>query len=111
MKEEDMTYDMMVRNICCGLDNLQVICSIPAKLNDGKPSCHTIKTNEENFIRNVLADEYRSGKIDMSGIQARITELREEYRSYLAEKERIRLEKLKRKLEREAKKNKKKGGK
>lgn len=107
MKEGDMSYDLMVKNICCGLENLQVICSTPKKIaKDGKPSCHNTKTNEENFIRDILSEECRSGKVDMGAIPFRIIELKEQYKSYLAEKEKLRLEKLKRKADKEAKKKK-----
>lgn len=51
-KESDTSYDEMVRGIFCRKENLQVLCSTPLKfLPKGKQSCHRIKTNEENFIR------------------------------------------------------------
>jgi hypothetical protein len=105
MKEEDMSYDLMVRNICCGIDNLQVICSTPKKITkDGRPSCHSVKTNEENFIRDILSEERDSGKIGLDKISDRIKELKDEYKLHLIKKENLRLEKLKRKADREAKK-------
>jgi 5-methylcytosine-specific restriction endonuclease McrA len=52
----EMTYDELVRGIFCGLDNLQVLCSTPMKLNGGKPSCHKMKTDKENYIRRRFKD-------------------------------------------------------
>lgn len=105
MREEDMSYDLMVRNICCGLDNLQVICSTPKKVTkDGKPSCHSTKTKEENFIRSILSEEHHSGKVKISEVEARVAELKELYKTHLADKERERLEKIKRRQDRESRK-------
>lgn len=111
-KEDRMTVDEIARGIFCGLDNLQVICSTPKKLSkDGRPSCHSIKTNEENFIRDVLSEEYLCGKIDMSEVPRRIEALKQEYAAYLADQERLRQEKLQRKLLREQKRLQKQKGK
>ena len=50
-QEKDMTYDEMVRRIICEVSKLQVVCSTPLKYNDNKPSCHKLKTDEENWMR------------------------------------------------------------
>lgn len=48
----EMSYDEIVRAIFCDIYNLQVICSTPIKdLPKGMRSCHSKKTNEENFVR------------------------------------------------------------
>lgn len=52
--EAQMTYDEIARGVFCDKGNLQVVCSTPIKLNNGNPSCHRLKTNEENFIRDEL---------------------------------------------------------
>jgi hypothetical protein len=51
---KEMTWDEVVKGIFCGVDNLQVLCSIPMKKNDGKPSCHAKKSAEENYIRKLI---------------------------------------------------------
>lgn len=91
--EADMSYDEIVRGICCSKENLQVVCSTPLKRNNGKPSCHKIKTDEENFIRKKLQED-NSLSIEL---------LKKEYSRYLEEKEEKRIAKEKRKAEREAK--------
>lgn len=96
--EADMTYDEIVRGICCNKENLQVVCSTPLKRNNGKPSCHKIKTDEENFIRKKL----NSGEYDSLMIN-RIEVIKDEFQYYLEEKEEQRIAKEKRKAEREAK--------
>jgi hypothetical protein len=95
--EEEMTIDEMAYRIWCDTDNLQVICSFPLKKNNGIPSCHKIKTDEENFIRKKLKEEKWDNHM------YRIFELKQEYKIYLEQKELERLEKIKRKEEREAK--------
>jgi len=59
--EVDMTYDEIVRGVFCDKSNLQVLCSIAMKNNDGKPSCHNIKTNEERYLRKRWALEIKGG--------------------------------------------------
>lgn len=54
LTEHEMTYDQLVRGIFCPKSNLQVLCAIPMKLNNGKPSCHKLKTDKENYIRKML---------------------------------------------------------
>lgn len=100
-KEVDMTYDEIARGIFCKKDNLQVVCSTPMSKNGGKPSCHKIKTDEENYIRNKITKEnWKGGDWDL---EDRIEELKKEFREYLVEKEIKRIAKEKRKKERENK--------
>lgn len=106
-KEVDMTYDEMADRIMCKKDNLQLVCSTPMSKNEGKPSCHKIKTDEENFIRDRLATFFKDDKIPESARLKYIKELKAEYKIYVEEKEKKRLEKLERKKQREAKKKKK----
>lgn len=56
-EESTMSYDEIVRGVFCDKSNLQVLCSIAMIRNGGKPSCHNIKTNEENYIRRRWAKE------------------------------------------------------
>ena len=100
--ETDMTYDEMAERIFCPRENLQVVCSTPLKNNGGKPSCHKIKSDEENYIRREIA----SGKHDLCMVNLEDV-LKDEYKLYLEEKEQKRLEKERRKAEREAKRKKK----
>jgi hypothetical protein len=60
-KEADMTYDEIVRGVFCKKDNLQVLCSIAMKQNGGMPSCHKLKTDQENWIRRRLVELNYSG--------------------------------------------------
>jgi hypothetical protein len=93
--EADMTYDEMAERIFCGKDNLQVVCSTPLKKNGGKPSCHKIKSDEENFIRkNIDYSEYKAGDWDLDD---KIEELKGKYQEHLEEKERKRIAKEKEK--------------
>ena len=130
--EADMSYDEMAYRIFCKQDNLQVVCSTPLKKNDGKPSCHKIKSDEENFIRKKM-NEYRQELIrkaeekpDVTGLRSAfagsfvtalddtwfgadksvpelIEQFRLEFQDYLKDKEEKRLAKERRKAEREAK--------
>lgn len=52
--EASLTYDEIARGVFCSKANLQVVCSTPIKFNGGNSSCHRLKTNEENFIRDNL---------------------------------------------------------
>lgn len=112
LREELMSYDSLARGIFCRVENLQVVCSTPKKLSGGKPSCHSLKTNEENYIRSILSVEYQNVGKEVFMIQDnidkwssdRIAALKKEYSVHVAEQERLRQEKLQRKLAREAKK-------
>lgn len=108
--EEDLSIDEMAYRIWCDVDNLQVICNFSLKQNNGIPSCHKIKTDEENFIRKRLKEKYPAMIEDPETwpYEALVKESKEEYKLYLIEKEKERLEKEKRKAEREAKRKAKK---
>ena len=60
-RESEMPFEEWIvtiaRGIMCGKENLQVLCSTPMSRNDGKPSCHKKKTDEENFIRRNMPDK------------------------------------------------------
>ena len=99
-RESAMSYDDIVRGVFCKLDNLQVVCSTPMKRNNGIPSCHKLKTDEENYIRDRLQEV--SCLLDHTGeeIDALTQQFRERYKIYKAEqeeKERVRLERRSRK--------------
>ena len=99
--ERDMTYDEIARGIFCKKDNLQVLCKTPLSKNKGKPSCHKIKTDEENYVRRKITEEnWKGGDWDM---EDRVNEIKKEFEQYLIEKEKKRLAKEERKKEREAK--------
>ena len=100
--DEELTIDEMAYRIWCDISNLQVICNTTLKRSQGVPSCHKIKTDEENFIRKKLKEEKWDGQL------SRMLELKQEYKLYLEEKEKERLEKQKRKAEKEAKRKVKK---
>lgn len=96
LSESDMSYDEIVRGVMCDKKNLQVACSVPLKLNGGVPSCHRLKTNEENFIRDYLS------KIDKDKFYRPhyVDEAKNAYQAYLKEKEEKQKEKEARKLKR-----------
>jgi len=85
-KEADMTYDEIVRGIFCDKSNLQVLCSTPMVRNEGNPSCHRKKTNEENWIRKQYEALGLRGT-DRDGIQQVIERIKKDYIKFLAEKE------------------------
>lgn len=103
--EAEMTYDEMAERIFCPKSNLQVVCSTPLSKNNGKPSCHKIKSDEENYIRKQIAIgnlEDRSMPEDFNW-NSIIKRFKKEFKEYLVEKEEKRLAKERRKAEREAK--------
>ena len=122
--EEDMCYDGedgLVRRIMCKKDNLQVLCSTPLKLNNNKPSCHKIKTDEENFIRkhlvplaklhgyplgvyNIVETSQHPDYNPYFTLEVEIDRLKKDFKVYLIEKEEKRLAKEERKRLRELKK-------
>ena len=107
--EEELSIDEMAYRIWCDIDNLQVICNTKLKDNGGVPSCHKVKTDEENFIRKRLKETYPTMTEDPNiwPYEALIEESKLAYKVYLIEKEQERIEKEKRKLEREAKRREK----
>jgi hypothetical protein len=102
MSEDELTYDDIVYRIFCDKSNLQVLCSIPAKLNGGKPSCHRIKTNKENFMRDYIIKNKKKLKLFTY-----LEEAEAAYEAYMKQKEEGRKAKEARKLERLLKKEKK----
>jgi hypothetical protein len=102
MSEDELTYDDIVYRIFCDKSNLQVLCSIPAKLNGGKPSCHRIKTNKENFMRDYIIKNKKKLKLFTY-----LEEAEAAYEAYMKQKEEERKAKEARKLERLLKKEKK----
>lgn len=78
----------IARNIFCKKDNLQVLCSTPMKHNDGNPSCHKTKTDEENYIRRELAKVNDLKDLTKKEIDQMIQGLKVEYPKHLTEKER-----------------------
>lgn len=99
----EMLLDTIARRIYCKKDNLQVLCSTPLKLlPKGSKSCHAIKTQEENFLREKWEKKWQETGI--SGIinkeqfyktQGQELEIiwKKEYQDYLAEKSRLLQEK------------------
>jgi len=85
--EKTMSYDSIVRGIYCGVDNLQVLCSTPLRLNDNKPSCHSMKSKEENFIRKQLSKVIGLKDHTTEEIDNMMLEQKEEYYKQLKEKE------------------------
>lgn len=96
--EAEMTYDEIARGVFCKIDNLQVLCSTPKKLNGGKDSCHRIKTNKENYIRDYLLSIDEDKRIES------IVKAEESYLSFLKDKEAKEEQKRLRKEERLKKK-------
>lgn len=101
-KESEMTVDELARGIFCNKKNLQVLCSTPMKKNGNKPSCHRIKTNEENFIRDFLFVKFTNQDERLKNIDT----ARESYKMYLTQKESELRDKEARKLARLAKRKK-----
>lgn len=75
------------RGIMCGIDNLQVLCSTPMRLNEGKPSCHKQKTDEEMFVRRELSKVINIRDYTGEQIDDMIEEAKSNYLKYLKEKE------------------------
>ena len=100
MPEAHMSYDQIVRGVFCALDNLQVICSTPMKRNNGNPSCHKLKTDEENFIRDELKKVMNL--LDHTGeeIDAMIVDIQAKYKIYVDEREAKKRAKLARREQR-----------
>lgn len=92
--EKNMSYDELVRGIFCSTNNLQVLCSTPLKLNGGKPSCHKIKTDKENFIRNFLKTKTWKTEPELLSLIKSADKL---FQEYLEERDRKLREKQERK--------------
>lgn len=85
--EKDMTYDEIVRGIFCDKSNLQVVCSIAIKRNNGKHSCHKKKTDEENWIRRELPKILKTEVLRKDLCKNYIVDLKIAYQKDLAKKE------------------------
>jgi hypothetical protein len=81
-EELDMSYDELVQAICCSADNLQVICSIPIKDTNGKPSCHRSKSNFEGFVRRVVK-QMKENKVFVDLNPLLLAQLELDYKDYL----------------------------
>lgn len=103
MAEADMTYDEIVRGVFCALDNLQVICSTSMKKNGGLPSCHKLKTDEENFIRDRLKLVLNLRDHTGEEIDAMVVDIKIKYKVYADERDAKLRAKLERKRQRELK--------
>jgi hypothetical protein len=98
-----MLLDLIARRIFCKKDNLQVLCSTPLKLlPKGTRSCHAIKTQEENFLRNKWENKWEETGIcdiikkeDFYKQQGQELEIiwKNEYQDHLTEKARLQQEK------------------
>lgn len=98
-KEEHMTYDEIVRGVFCKKENLQVLCSTPMRRNNGLPSCHKKKTDEENWVRRqLMAFLEGEGLVDRDDVDFKqfVEPHKEKYKEYLEEKERKKNERAKR---------------
>lgn len=110
LKNVEMLLDTIARRIFCKKDNLQVLCSTPLKLlPKGSKSCHAIKTQEENFLRDKWEKKWKEIEIhdiikkeEFYTQQGQRLELhwKQEYQDYLKEKARLQKEKELRKQER-----------
>ena len=112
IKESEMSYDDLVRGIFCKKENLQVLCSTPIKfLPKGQQSCHRVKTNEENFIRDKWQDHFgkhphnvKACGLPVDFILKMEGEWKKEYENHLLEKKKKLEEKEQRKLNKKNKK-------
>jgi hypothetical protein len=101
--EADMSYDQIVRGVFCALENLQVICSTPLKKNGGLSSCHKLKTDEENFIRDELKKVPALRDHTGEEIDGMIIDIQDKYKVYAEERDKKVREKIARRVAREAK--------
>lgn len=99
--EASMTIDELAKGIICSVGNLQAVCSTPLRQNGGKPSCHRLKTNEENFVRDYLVVNFTTEEARKSNIGL----AKSKYLGYLKDKEKEESEKRARREARAAKKN------
>lgn len=103
LRNSEMLLDLIARRIFCKKDNLQVLCSTPLKLlPKGSKSCHAIKTQEENFLRNKWENKWEEMDIcdiikkeDFYKQQGQELEIiwKKEYQDHLAEKALLQQEK------------------
>ena len=103
-READMDHNEMAKGIFCKLENLQVVCAMTLKANNGLPSCHKKKSDLENFLRTKLVA--RGAKPEDDSYDTLIDKFTAEFQIYLAEKERKALAKIERKRLRDEKEEK-----
>lgn len=100
-READMDHNEMAEGIFCKLENLQVVCAMTLKANNGLPSCHKKKSDLENFLRDRLVP--KGAKPDDDDFEALVDQLTLDFQVYLEEKETKALAKIERKRLREEK--------
>jgi hypothetical protein len=101
--EAEMTYDEIVRGVFCAIEKLQVVCSTPMKVNGGLASCHKLKTDEENFIRDRLKEVKNLKSKTQEEIDLMIKDIQVKYKVYADERDTKARAKLARRKERELK--------
>lgn len=110
-KELQMNMGDIVNRIYCDEKNLQVLCSTPMKyLPKGQRSCHSKKTNRENFIRDMFDKEGRpvtpAGVVDLLLVKLKVSAYSCLYDQYLENKMKKEQEKLSKRLAKEEKRKK-----
>jgi ribosomal protein L44E len=107
LNELEMDFEQIAVRIFAELQNLQVLCSTPMKfLPKGQKSCHSLKTNQENFIRDLWTDfkRFYKNQLDKDIIEKNTEIYVKKYNFYLLEKAKLLAEKEERKKARELKK-------
>lgn len=102
--ESNMDHNEMAEGIFCTVENLQVVCAMTLKDNNGLPSCHKKKSDLENFLRTKLVA--RGAKPEDDDFEALVDTITAEFQVYLSEKETKALAKIERKRLREEKESK-----
>lgn len=108
----------IARGVFCDKSNLQVLCSVPMSKNDGKPSCHKKKTDEENYIRRRFKEIQETkgedfGWIDLKKfaekkyIEEEIKRFKQDYMQHLKEKDERKRKRKNTKRKRNTRSNKK----
>jgi hypothetical protein len=107
LSEDEVNIDYMATRIWCDIDNLQVLCSTKMKmLPIGEKSCHSLKTGEENYIRDKWKELSGKGH-ELININKLESMWKQEYVEYEAKRKESILEKHRRKIEKQIKKAKK----
>ena len=108
-KEPNVELAEVIDGIYCDPSNLQVLCSTPMKnLPKGQRSCHAIKTNRENYIRDAFFERGPVNSIELDLRSKIIEQYSAEYDTYLLDKQKKEDEKAERKRLKELKKKSKK---
>lgn len=112
-EELSLSFDEIAYGIWCDKENLQVICSTPMKaLPKGTKSCHSLKTDEENFCRGKWKEVlkiYPKYAPTEDEICLRNETYKQQHQLHLEEKRKKEAEKQQKRLEREAKRKAKRG--